>query len=315
MKFGVKVRGSLRTIRLFHVILSVFTVALLGGNATVASAEPAKTPAAGKSLVVLGDSFTANGVRLNGDEKECRHGPAAWPIQLSQLMGVAGTSDFVDVSCSGASIQSQTAYNLLYEARLADRAGAFGPSTRVVTIQLGMNDTWGTSKTMLWTAMGPCILNLSDGCGLEAAEQGRSPDYRAVTGKEYADRIRTVIEYIRYYAPQARIVLVGYPELVPPHTQVLCVNVLGVGAVIQDRGAAVVEYMDRLDQAQREAADILNVDFFNSRAITAGHGLCSDQPWVNGLFDPRANFLGMPFHPSVQGDAVVAAGLHGWITR
>ncbi|MEU4343909.1 SGNH/GDSL hydrolase family protein [Nocardia sp. NPDC023852] len=315
MKFGTNVRASSRTIRLFHITLSVFTLAVLGGSATVASAEPAKSPAAGKALVALGDSYTANGIRLDGDEKECRHGPAAWPIQLSQLMGVAGTSDFVDVSCPGASIQSQTAYNLLHEARLADAAGGFGPRTQVVAIQMGMNDTWGTSKTMMWTAMGPCIFNLRDGCGLEAAEQGRSPDYRAVTGKEYADRIRAVVEYIRYYAPQARMVLVGYPELVPPGSEVLCANVLGVGAIIQNRGAAVVEYMDRLDRAQREAAAILGVDFFDSRAVTTGHGLCSDQPWVNGLFDPRADFVGMPFHASAQGDTAVAVGLHRWITR
>ncbi|MEV6427265.1 SGNH/GDSL hydrolase family protein [Nocardia sp. NPDC051463] len=315
MQFGVNVRGSVRTTRLFHVILSAVTVALLGGSAAVASAEPEKPPAAGKSLVVIGDSYTANGVRLNGDEKECRRGPSAWPTQLSQLMGIHGTPEFMDVSCSGASIQSQTAYNLIHEARLADKAGAFGPNTKVVAIQLGMNDTWGTNKTMLWTAMDPCILNLTDGCGLEAAEQGRSPDYRAVTGKEYADRIRTVIDYIRYYAPQARIVLVGYPELVPAQTQKLCVNILGVGAFVQDRGAAVVEYMDRLDRAQREAAEILKLEFFNAKPITAGHGLCSQDPWVNGVFDPRADFLGMPLHPTAKGDAVMAAALRDWISK
>ncbi|MGF6898141.1 lysophospholipase L1-like esterase [Nocardia sp. GAS34] len=107
----------------------------------------------------------------------------------------------------------------------------------MVAIQFGMNDTWGTNKTMLWTSMGPCIFNMHDGCEPEAAAQGRLPDFRAMTGQEYANRIQAVVDYIRYYAPQARIVLVGYPELFPAQSRVICSSVLGVGNIVQDRGS------------------------------------------------------------------------------
>lgn len=298
---------------LTSIVLAIAAVLAVYGSPTTVSAAPSNPPAAGKKLVVLGDSYTANGVRLDGNEMECRHGPTAWPIQLSHMMKVAGTPDFVDVSCPGASIRSRTAYNLIHEARIADDLGAFGPRTEVIAIQLGMNDTWGTSDTMMWTAMGPCIFNLRDGCELEAAEQGRIPDFRAVTGQEYADRIRAVVDYLRYYAPNARIVLVGYPELFPAQSDMLCASVLGMVPITQHRGRAVVEYLDRLDRAQREAAGILGVHFFDTRAITAGHGLCSAEPWINGFFDPRADFIGMPFHPTARGDTALAAGLHDWI--
>lgn len=307
---GPRPRGI---IGLTSIVLAIAAVLAGYGSPIPVSAAPPKPPAAGKKFVVLGDSYTANGVRFDGNEMECRHGPTAWPVQLSHMLNMAGTPDFVDVSCPGASIQSYTAYNLVHEARIADDLGAFGPRTEIIAIQLGMNDTWGANDTMMWTAMGPCIFNLRDGCELEAVEQGRIPDFRAVTGQEYADRIRTVVDYLSYYAPNARVVLVGYPELFLAQSDMLCASVLGTASITQSRGRAVVEYLDRLDRAQREAAEILGVHFFDTRAITSGHGLCSAEPWINGFFDPRADFIGMPFHPTARGDTALAAGLRDWI--
>lgn len=299
---GMSGRNALRAVAV------AFAVASACGNVS-AVAAPVQQAAGGKTLVVMGDSYSANGFRWDGSSTECQRSPVSWPNKLSKLMGVAGTPDFEDVSCPGASLESHTAYTLLIEARKAAADGAFGPRTRVITLQFGMNDTWGSNKTMLWTSLEPCVFNFRDGCGLEAAEQGRISDYRAVSGSAYASRIRAVVDYLRYHAPQARIVLVGYPELFPPHQDTACINVLGVGAVVQNRGRALVEYLDRIDAAERAAAEMLHLDFFDARAITAGHGLCSAQPWLNGVFDPRASLAGIPFHPSEQGDSVLASAL------
>ncbi|WP_433725442.1 SGNH/GDSL hydrolase family protein [Nocardia sp. CA-129566] len=284
------------------------TVAAAAWVPAAAQAAPAAAP--GSALVALGDSFTANGFRWEVDAKECLRGPASWPTQLSRLMGVAGTSDFVDASCSGAAIQTARGYSLVQEAINADKAGAFGPRTKLIAVQFGLNDTWGTSETTLWTSLIPCVFNLADGCGLEAAEQGRITDYRAVSGSDYAQRIREVVEYLRYYAPQAKIVLVGYPELFPAGQDFACISVLGVGQYVQPRAAALVRYLDRIDAAQRDAAAQLGIEFFDSRAVTAGHGLCSAQPWLNGALDPRADLVGIPFHPSAHGDSMIAGALY-----
>lgn len=294
---------------------TLFAVAVSGPARADSPAGGSTAHPSGSELVVMGDSYTANGIRLDGDSRDCNHGPTAWPIQLSRLLKIAGTPDFEDVSCSGASLQSRTAYDIVSEARIAAAAGAFGPRTKAVALQFGMNDTWGSSKTMLWTSMGPCVFNFRDGCGPEAAAQGRLADFRAMTGQAYADRIRNVVDYVRYYAPNARILLVGYPELFPPHSGTVCTSVLGVGNIIQDRGAGVVDYLDQLQQAQIEAAKLMDIEFLDVRAITAGHGLCSPQPWLNGFFDPRADFIGIPFHPSAQGDSVTAQALYRRISQ
>ncbi|WP_405181801.1 hypothetical protein [Nocardia sp. NBC_01377] len=167
-------------------------------------------------------------------------------------------------------------------------------------MQFGLNDAWGTEhSTTLWTSLLPCVFNLEQGCGPNAAAEGRVTDYRGVSGGEYAARIRAVVTYVRYYAPDAEVVLVGYPELFPAGQDFACVNILGASNFIQPRAEGLIEYLDRVDTAQREAARILGIELFDTRAVTTGHGLCSNDPWLNGAFDPRADPVGIPFHPSV----------------
>ncbi|MBF6351299.1 MULTISPECIES: SGNH/GDSL hydrolase family protein [Nocardia] len=293
---------------------AVLTATVMYTPAAAAPVENGRPP--GKSLVVLGDSFTANYPKLFSGTKECLHAPTSWPSQLSRRMGLAGTPDFVDASCSGSTISSGQGWWLVHEVAEAVKQQAFGPETDVIAIQTGMNDVWSkTNLSSLITSLQPCVFNFVDGCGLEAADQGRFPDYRNVTGQLYAKRIREVITYLRFHAPNARIMLVGYPELFPAGQEHVCVNVLGAGHVVQPRGRAVTEYLDRLDDAQREAAELLKLEFVDIRSVTAGHGLCSDEPWLNGFFDPAADEAGMPFHPSAHGDAVTAEAVYERIHR
>ncbi|WP_067893827.1 SGNH/GDSL hydrolase family protein [Nocardia vaccinii] len=259
---------------------------------------------------MLGDSFSANAWDFTDPDNSClRHGLTAWPAQLGRLMNVYGTGDMVDPSCPGASIDSGPGWTLAQETAKADKAGAFGPRTRLVALQFGLNDHWGNSNQTLWKSLRGCVFDLVDGCDADAVDQGRIPDYHGVSGPVMAERLRNAVTYIRYYAPDAHIVLVGYPELFTPGTDVLCLSFLGIAPLIQPRGRAVVDYLDRIDRAQQRSARLLGLDYLDTRALTAGHGLCSPQPWVNGVFDPRADFTGLFFHPSGRGDAVVAKAL------
>ncbi|WP_405135635.1 SGNH/GDSL hydrolase family protein [Nocardia sp. NBC_01388] len=273
-----------------------------GAGAAGADAAPG-----GKAVVVLGDSYSANKWDFFSENAECVHGDTSWPTRLAGLMH---GSDLLDGSCPGASIDTPPGYTLGIETRMADQAGAFGPRTKLVTLQFGLNDHWGSNDVTLWSALQKCVFDLVDGCGPEAVDQDRMPDYHGVSGAIYAQRISNAVTYIKYYAPNARIVLVGYPELFPSGQDALCISVLGVAPYIQPRGRALIEFLDRMDRAQREAAGLLGIDFLDNRTPTAGHGLCSDQPWLNGFGDFRADPGGLPFHPSAKGDSVVAGALY-----
>ncbi|MEU1429321.1 SGNH/GDSL hydrolase family protein [Nocardia sp. NPDC005746] len=261
--------------------------------------------------MVLGDSFSANEWNHFDNSNTCnRHGLTAWPVQLAKLMGVHGTEQVSDASCPGASIDSGPGWTLSQEAARADNEGAFGPNTKLVTLQFGMNDKWGASKRTLWDSLHTCVFNLEQGCDPDSVAQGRMTDYTGVSGALMAQRMSNTVAYIKYYAPNARIVLVGYPELFTPGSSTICLSILGVTPFINPRGRALVEYLDRLDLAQREAAQLLDIDFLDTRALSTGHDLCSSQPWLNGILDPRTGIDGLPFHPSAQGDTALANAIH-----
>ncbi|RMI28439.1 SGNH/GDSL hydrolase family protein [Nocardia stercoris] len=263
--------------RLGWIGLAVVAAATQLGTATAAHADET----GGAEIVTLGDSYSSNPQvwdpatgQFDGlGETVCSHKPDAWPGQLSRLAGVAGTSDFVDESCSGAALQSDSKYTPALEAKAADKVGAFGPRTKLVTLQFGVNDTW--------------------------------PDENSVTGEVYAHALSNVVAYVKYYAPNAKIVILGYPEMFGPG----CVDVLGLGEIPKPDDARDSAHMDHLDTAARQAAQLLGVDFLDVRALTAGHGSCAPDPWVNGLFNRPEYRLGWPFHPTVTGDAVVAQAL------
>jgi len=273
------------------------------------------TPAGGASLVVMGDSYASNGdsvaamIAAQGWTRACHHSPTSWSSQLAQRMAFWYQHDFVDVSCLGASLVTGPGYSLAQETKKAFDAGALGPRTRVVAIQLGINDAWGATPATVFKAWMSCLPDFTDGCGIEAASDGRSPDVRGVTGEAYADRIRSVVTYIRYYARDAKLVIVGYPELNAPGRTEWCINLMGLLRITQDRAGALTEYMDRLDRAQREAARLLGLDFFDTRGVTAGHGFCAAEPWLNGMMVFWREPFGIPFHPTVGGDAIVAAAM------
>lgn len=268
----------------------------------------------GKTLVVIGDSFSANGEILDlvntGADTGCAHVPTSWPNQLTRRLELS-PDDVQDTSCQGGTIDT-SGWTLTHQVKRAMSDGAFGARTRTVAIQLGMNDAWGTERPVALSMA--CLSDVLAGCGREAAAQGRAPDLDAVTGQAYADRVRQAVTYIRYYAPNARVVFVGYPEIHTPGQESACASVLGVN-VVQPRAGAVTGFLDRIDAAQREAAALLNVSFLDSRAVTAGHGACTAEPWVDGIFDPGTELFGFPWHPSVRGDAAVAGAMQELISR
>lgn len=114
-----------------------------------------------------------------------------------------------------------------------------------------------------------------------------------------------VIDYLRYYAPNATITLMGYQEYMPRTGGEICVRLGGVDIRKPDAWA-LVSYMERLEGSISGAAEILEVEHVDLRAATAGHSSCTADPWVNGVVDARVPVLGMPWHPSVKGDGVTA---------
>ena len=301
----------------------IATVALAAGLATPVAAQTgnlstdatravtssfgtpdSRAPQGGAKVVVFGDSHTSGtNAPFRTDERGCLKGANSWADQLQSQLKL-GRGELIDVSCSGASINSD-GFHFSDEVRHAEARGALGPNTTDIFIQLGKNDQWGRSNVNLLESVQTCLTDLAVGCGDRAVAAGKMQDPNAVTPEKYAERMAPVIEYLEYYAPNAEITLVGYQEYTPRSGSQICIR-LGGSPIVKNDAPAIVSFMNKLDMAIEGASGILGVNHVDLRSATEGHSSCSNDPWVNGVMDARAELFGGPWHPSVKGDAVTA---------
>ncbi len=252
---------------------------------TAGIAAPQAAAAPGGTIVVLGDSFAANTADVLSSG--CPQSRTSWPQQLART----ARADVIQAACLGASLTG--GYNINDEARVAQRKGGFTAGTTAVLVQMGFNEWIGTSFHTR------CLFA---GCAAD------DPALRGVTAENYAARVRGVVEYAKYYAPNAKIALVGYPEIHRPGARAACATVVGGAQVRHPAGAGMVEATRRLQAAQQGAAQLLGVAFVDAQAATRGHGLCTRDPWVNGVLHPSLDPMDtvMFAHPTEKGDAVLA---------
>lgn len=263
-----------------------------------------RAPEGGAKVVVFGDSHTSGtNAPFRTDERGCLKGANNWADQLQSQLGL-GAGDLIDVSCSGASINSD-GFHFSDEVRHAEARGAIGPNTTDIFVQLGKNDQWGLSNVNLLQSVQTCLTDVFAGCGDAAVAAGKMQDPNAVTAENYAERMKPVIDYLKYYAPNAEITLVGYQEYTARSGSQVCVR-LGGTPLVKNDAPALVSFMNKLDMAIDGASGILGVSHVDLRSATEGHDSCSNDPWVNGVFDARAEIVGGPWHPSVKGDSVTA---------
>jgi lysophospholipase L1-like esterase len=256
-------KRTLRTAR-SAVLAVIATLALVGAAATAA-------PAAEHRVVydALGDSYASGyGVPPYG---ACGRSQSAYAVQLDGRHRIR-LDDFV--ACAGA-----TTVSLVTGGQLA----ALDGDTDLVTLTIGGNDIgWSSAVTA-------CLGGTDAQCaGAVALVDARS------TGQLPA-LLDTVYSQVAAAAPNARVVVVGYPRLFSPEDGAyLAASPAELGAL----NAAA----DTLDTVIAAAADRAGFQLVDVRKRFNGHGANSPDPWILGPADPAA------FHPTAEGyEAYTAA--------
>ncbi len=271
-------------------------------RAAAASTSPSATPPAdsgptapstGPAYVALGDSFTAGGLigatQQNG--ARCGRSIQNYPSLVATRLGLPLT----DVSCGGAT----SADVLRSRHGLPAQIDAITPRTRVVTVSIGGND---------FGLYGKLIITCSQ---LSSEASGGSP-CRDRLAAEVAPlipaigaRVGDVLDRVRSKAPDATVLMVGYPRLMPSSGS--CRAAPYTAADV----AWVASLESQMATTMADAARKRDVPFVPMFARSKGHDLCQgDAAWVNGL-DPAAGD-GLVLHPNAAGAqatarAVVAA--------
>ncbi len=270
-----------------------------GGSATAA---PARAQVAGYArYVALGDSYTAAPKVPPADSTSpsCFRSTANYPHLVAASLAGA---QFADRSCSAAVTADVSRRQQTFAGPVPPQINAVDRRTDLVTIGLGGNDS-----DVFSTLVGYCpSLRASDPTGSPCRDAMRAGGsdrlLAALAGTR--DSLVGVVRAVRARAPEARVVLIGYPQITPESDT--CPKVLPLARGDYAYGRLV---NDRLNRAVQQAARATGADFVDVAKASAGHDICSGSAWVNGATEaPDA----LQFHPfaveqSAVADLVLAA--------
>lgn len=256
------------------------------GLAPTPSSTPTARQAEAIEYVALGDSYTAAPLVPNTDTRDsCFRSDGNYPNLLAaRLPDIRLT----DVSCSGADTADMTAPQSIGGQTKPPQLDAVSEDTDLVTLGIGGND-FGIFGNM---SVGCFRLAQTDprGAPCRAANQEAGGDRLLDLVPKIQRRVGLVIDGIRDRAPDATVVVVGYPRLLPP------------SGTCPDRVPLAVgdyPYLDAVNRALSDAvlaaaedSDATAVDVY---AASRGHDVCSDQPWVNGIATVQGALALHPF--------------------
>ena len=287
--------------------VSATTLQTLLAGAVSRAETPA--PPGGAEVLVFGDSVTAGAsFDLFSDSRGCLHSVSGWPRVLQRTAGL-GDGRLLDASCWGGSVADGPGTSLADQVRYAERLGGVGPNTRDIYIQLGHNDYWSVPGTDTFRTVVSCFAGSSCQPGTTGVT-----DPADVTAAAYTARMKPVTDYLRWYAPGARIHLVGYPKITGPAGTGACMRILGLPW--HKPGAGVIDsFYTRLQKAQAAAAAGMDLDFIDLWPATGSHAACTADPWIAGILDPVPGTGTVVWHPTTAGNTAIASLVRPSLSR
>lgn len=248
----------------------VVTVLAALAVAGVAGQAAADTTAAAGKYVALGDSYSSGtGAGDYGDSGSCKRSANAY----AQLWANShAPSAFSFVACSGATTSDV----------LANQVGAISADTALVTISIGGNDA-GFADVMT-----DCNLGSDSSC------VSRNQEAQDFARSELPGRLDGVYAEIRSRAPNARVVVLGYPHI-------YWLNGECSAGLSETKRAAIDQSSDVLAEVVSDRAAAAGFDFVDARSAFSGHEICApgDDWWLHSVTWP----IDESYHPTVAGQA------------
>jgi hypothetical protein len=228
----------------------------------------------GDEYVALGDSYTAAPqTGDNADRSGCQNTRVNYPHRIAEAIGL----ELLDNSCNGASTNSLTNAQQIPSIVPGQRRenppqlDAIDEDTDLVTMRLGAND-YG-----LFARIIQCARNFEGQSGSPCADldasgdnslDDRLPDVRA--------NLDAALAEIEERAPDATVVVLGYPHVAPEEGT--C-DLLPVPDDDYDYVRRIIEGLNTALEGAAEAAGVTYIDMY---AVSEGHDICGEQPWVAG---------------------------------
>jgi len=266
--------------------------------ATVQSARAAAVMVPGGTFVALGDSYAAGNlipVSPAGTPAGCLRSTHNYS---GDVQAVIRAGRYVDVACSDATTADLTRAQHTIAGTSRPQFDALSPRDSLVTITIGGNDIGFASilaECVTLSATSPS----GHPCKRHFAAGGT--DRLAAAVRAVAPKIATALRGIHHRAPRARVLLVGYPDILPA-TGTGCWPAVPLAHGDVPYLRATEEALNRV--LAREAA-ANGATFVDTYRATIGHDVCQRPGvrWVEGLVPVSPAF---PFHPNRRGQQAMA---------
>jgi lysophospholipase L1-like esterase len=248
--------------------------ALVAGAAALALLMliPAQASAqSAAAYVALGDSYSS-GVGAGsyiGSSGSCDRSSNAYPALWDTANQPAS---YVSEACSGATTATV----------LSSQLSALSAATTLVSITVGGNDVGFSS------VMETCVLESTSSC-VSAVNNAESLMASQLPGK-----LDAVLNAIKADAPNARVVVLDYPDLYDLNKSSSCIGLSTTDRTDLNNGA------NELDSQIQAAAARHGDVFADVRSAFSGHEICDSGSWMHSV-----NFLDIPesYHPTASGQS------------
>lgn len=280
-------------------VLAVLALAGCGSSAAGSgpSASPTPTALSGR-YVALGDSYSAApeiaGGAVRGPAGEptgCGRSRRSYPHLVARRLDLT----LADATCNGATTSDLAGRQQVGAASAAPQLDALTPDTALVTLGIGGNDdavfVHLVSTCFALAQQDPTGAPCARASGMDVATASRT-----IAGV-LSGRLTAVIAEIAARSPQARILLVGYPQIVP--AQGHCAQMpLAAGDYAYARGI-----IEGLNTGMQQAAAAGGATYVDTWTASAGHDICAADPWIAGAVPDGP---ALAFHPYAVEQRVVA---------
>lgn len=285
-------RGPFRTV--LAAVTGTAAAALTLAGAPSAAADPAEGRAAAvQHYVALGDSYTSGAGIPEQTDANCARSDRNYPTLSAARIAPA---TFTDVSCGGATTEHMTTG----QGTAPPQFDALKPDTDLVTVGIGGNDIGFGGIVARCVVLGglfpqgaPCRTSYSLG----------GTDELAARVRDNAKKIDAVLQGIHARSPDARVLLVGYPDLLPEDGT----NCRSVVSLAKGDAPWLRDTEKRLNSMLAERAAAGGAEYVDMYGPTVGHDMC--KPVGTRWIEPLTGIDAAGFHPNAAGHQAMTGAL------
>ena len=245
--------------------------------------------------VALGDSYTAGPLipKQTLEPLGCLRSDHDYP----SLIGANLNEPVKDVSCSGADTADMFAAQGVTPGPNPAQLDALDANVKVVTLQIGGNDIGFSSIVKTCIKLNPFDAPCRDTYVTGAGDQ------LANNIANTKPKLAAVIKEIHKRAPKAKVLVAGYPTVLPatgngcwPAVPILPADVTYLRGVYTGLNSMI-----------KAAASENGATYVDLATSTVGHDACSNDKWVEGVIP--AELKAAPVHPNLKGMIAAVAVL------